>query len=267
MMLRRCLMAFLLGSLPLLAQPQPRVVTLAVDDAHPPYTQALNGEAVGVYVKVLVSAMREMPDWQLRLLVRPWARALQESRQGLVDGFLPPYKEVNREWVAAFAGPLHTEDVVLSCGPQLRIGPGSRWPIDFANLRIGTTRAYLLSHALSAAFENGQIVQREYRQGRDALAALAQGDIDCYGNDLLDIEQSYSAAMADRRWASRMPKRLEPHFVLTSQKAYVGFSAQSMAQRPELAGFIEALNVRLAQMRANGEIKRMIDEAHGAQKR
>ena len=245
---------------------QPRVVTLAVDDAHPPYAFAEKNRLDGVYVRMLEAAMRELPEWRLTLLARPWARALQEARQGVVDGFLPPYREVDRDWVALFVGPLHTEEVVLSCGTAVSVGPGSRWPEDFAGLRIGTTRAYLLSHELSAAIGSAHVRHREYRQGRDALAALALGEIDCYGNDALDIERSYHAALADRHWAGRMPQRLEPPFVLVGQKAYVGFSAESLARRPELAAFADALNARLVQMRASGEIKRLMDEALGPRK-
>lgn len=239
----------------------PRVVVVAVDDAHPPYAYAQQDRAAGAYVDLLAEAMRELPGWRLKLVLRPWARALHEAQQGRVDAFLPPYRDVNRDWVTAFAGPLHTEEVVLSCRAPASVGPSSRWPQDFSGLRIGTTRAYLLSPELSAAIASGQVGHREYRQGRDALAALAHGEIDCYGNDAQDIERSYAAAMADPRWAVRMPGRLEAPFVLSSQKAYLGISAQSLAQRPELADFVEALNARLAQMRASGEIRRLMHEA------
>jgi len=253
-------LALSLAAAAALAQPQ-RTVVVAVDDAHPPYVYAQKSQAAGAYVEVLTAAMRELPGWRLKLVLRPWARALQEAQQGRVDAFLPPYREVNRDWVTVFAGPLHTEEVVLSCAARVRIGPASRWPEDFAGLRIGTTRAYLLSHELSAAIGGAQVKHREFRQGRDALAALAHDEIDCYGNDALDIEHSYSTARADQHWAPRMPGRLEAPFLLSSQKAYLGVSTQSLAQRPELADFVEALNARLAQMRASGEIKRLMDEA------
>ncbi len=251
----------LLGLAPLPALAQARIVTIAVDDAHLPYSYAVDKQPAGIYVQVLGLAMRDLPGWQVQLVARPWARALKESREGLVDGFMPPYQEVDRNWVAAYAGPLYVEEVVISCAPQVRAGPGSRWPEDFSRLRMGTTRGYLLGYQMSDAFRRGLMSHHEFRDARDALAALALGQIDCYANDLLDIEHSYQLALTDKLWSERMPKRLEPHFVLSSQKAYVGFSAASMAKRPELAAFVQALDVQLGRLRASGEIKRLVDEA------
>ncbi len=254
------LVAWVLACLPGIACAQPRLVTIAIDDAHPPYSYAINDQPAGVYVQLLRQAMRELPGWQLQLVPRPWARAVQEARQGLFDGFMPPYRDVDRDWVAAFAGPLHIEEVVVSCSPKVRVGPGSHWPEDFARLRIGTTRGYLLAPELSDAIRRELISRREYRDTRDALAAMAADEIDCCANDLLDIERSHEAALADKLWGPRMPRHLEPHYLLASQPAFVGFSAQALALRPELAVFAQALNTRLAQMRANGEIKRLFEE-------
>ncbi|WP_233151585.1 ABC transporter substrate-binding protein [Pelomonas sp. KK5] len=255
----RVLAGLALASATLLAAAQPRVVTVAVDDAHPPYTYAQDSQAAGLYVRLMGEAMRGLPGWRLRLVLRPWARALQESRQGRVDALLPPYREVDRDWMQLFAGPLHMEQVVLSCVTGVTIGPASRWPEGFSGLRVGTTRAYLLSHQLSAGFARELVRQLEYRDGRDALAALATGEIDCYGNDLKDIEHSYQAALADPRWAPRMPRRLEPPVVIASQNAWLGVSQRSLQLRPELATFVEALNARLAQMRASGELRRLME--------
>ncbi len=125
--------------------------------------------------------------------------------------------------------------------------------------RIGTTRGYLLSQGLNEAFREQRLSRREYRNARDALAALAGGEIDCYANDARDIALAHAHAASDPVWAARMPARLEPPFVLSNEQAFVGFSRQSLAQRPELAEFARALDARLAQLRASGEVQRIID--------
>lgn len=251
----------LLSLLPCLAVAQPRVVTLAVDDAHPPYAYASRtGQLAGSYLRMLEIAMQELPEWQLRLAPRPWVRALQEARQGTVDGFLPPYRHVERDWVALYVGPLHNEEVVLSCAPGVKTGAPLRWPADFAQRRIGTTRGYLLGAELSELFRAELARPREFRNARDALAALARGEIDCYANDRLDIEHAHAEAVADRVWAARVPPRLEPPHVLWSQQAFLAVSKASLAQRPELADFAQALNARLAQMRSRGDLQRLVDE-------
>lgn len=264
MLSRMLRLLVLLLLLPGFASAQPRTVTVAVDDAHPPYAFAQNGQLVGSYGRMLERAMRELPDWRLRLELRPWVRAVQEARAGSVDGFLPPYRHAERDWVALYVGPLHTEEVVLSCTPGMKAGTAARWPADFAGRRIGTTRGYLLGTELNEMFRAERVRQREFRNARDALAALSQGEIDCYANDRLDIEHAHGEALVDSVWSARVPARLEPPVVLWSKQAYLGISKASLAQRPELAEFAQALNARLAQMRASGELQRLAEEGFGA---
>ncbi|WP_349741119.1 hypothetical protein [Roseateles cavernae] len=52
--------------------------------------------------------------------------------------------------------------------------------------------------------------------------------------------------MADPIWTKRVPARLEPAYLLSSQQAFVGFSQQALSKRPELA-----------QLRASGEMQRL----------
>ena len=49
-------------------------------------TESQMNKAAGAYVEVLTAAMRELPGWRLKLVLRPWTRALQEAQQGRVDG-------------------------------------------------------------------------------------------------------------------------------------------------------------------------------------
>ncbi len=243
----------LLAHLSVVAQPSARLVTLATDDAYPPYSFVANGDAVGVDITLLRRALAAMPDWELRLQPRPWARALLEAEQGLVDGFVPPLRHVGREWVAFYAGPLHTESIALSCRAATGLGPASRWPTDFLGHRIGMMRGFLLSPMLTTAFSQKQMVRQEFRNSQDALAALATGDIDCYANDKLNIEHAHAQAVADPVWAARVPARLAPAFVLSTQVAYVGFSKQALSQRPELADFARALDAQIARLMAKAE--------------
>jgi len=256
----------LLASLLMLALPpgagaQPRVITIAIDDGYPPYSHVEKGRAAGHYVDVMRRAMQGLLGWELRLVSRPWVRALQEAEQGRVDAVLPPYRGLGRDWIELYAGPLHREEVVLTCSAASQLGPASHWPEDFIGRRIGVMRAYLLSEVLTAAFQRQQVLKQEFRNARDALAALALGAIDCYANDRLNVEHAHAKALADPVWAARVPARLEAPYVLSSQPAFVGFSRNSLAQRPELAEFARALDAQLAHMRGSGEIQRLIDAA------
>lgn len=256
--MRTLLRSLLLLCWPLSVAAQPMVATLAMDDAYPPYSHIEHEQPAGLYVQLLQRAAQGVPGWTLRLAPMPWGRALREAEQGAVDGVLPPYRGLGRDWIALYAGPLHREEVVLNCASATGIGPASRWPDDFNGLRIGTMRGYLLSQALSDAVEHKKLSKLEFRNGRDALAALAGGQIDCYANDRLSIEIAHQQALADPIWAKRVPARLEPAYLLSSQQAYVGFSQQALNKRPELAEFARALDAQLAQLRASGEMQRLV---------
>jgi len=255
------LSSLLMFSLPFGAAAQPRPVTIAIDDGYPPYSYVEQDHPAGLYVELIRKAMLALPGWELRLVSRPWVRALQEAEQGRVDAVLPPYRGLGRDWIALYAGPLHREEVVLSCSAASHLGPASHWPEDFMGRRIGVMRGYLLSQALTAAVKQRQVVKQDFRNARDALAALALGEIDCYANDRLNVEQAHATALADPVWAARVPARLEPPYVLSSQQAFVGFSQRSLAQRPELAEFTRLLDAQLALLRARGELHQLLEQA------
>lgn len=259
--LRLLFSSLLMLALPLGVAAQPRPVTIAIDEAYPPYSFVEQDRVAGLYVQLMHKVMQALPGWELHLVGRPWVRALQEAEQGTVDAVLPPYRGLGRDWIALYAGPLHREEVVLSCRAASHLGPDSHWPEDFIGRRLGVMRGYLLSQALTTAFRQQQVFKREFRNSRDALAALALGEIDCYANDRLNVEQAHAQALADPVWAARMPARLEPPYVLSSQQAFVGFSQRSLAQRPELAEFARALDAQLAQLRGSGEMQRLIEAA------
>ncbi|TDP74101.1 substrate-binding periplasmic protein [Roseateles toxinivorans] len=254
----RLLLQSLLLCVPALVMAETRPVTIAFDDAYPPYCYVESGRSMGAYILLMRRAAQALPGWEVKLLPLPWARAVQEAELGKVDAFMPPYRGVGRSWVGLYAGPVNREEIVLSCRPSTQLGPASHWPQDFVGKRIGVMRGSLLSQALVDAFKQGQVLRREFRLTRDALTALASDQIDCYANDKLSIELAHAQALGDSLWASRVPAQLEPPFVLSVQPAYIGFSQQSLLNRPELAEFARALDAQLAQMRASGELARLM---------
>jgi len=256
--MRRLLLRALLLCMPALAVAQSRPVTIAFDDAYPPYSYVENGRSMGAYIQLMQRAAQGLAGWEVALLPRPWARAVQEAELGQVDAFMPPYHGLGRDWVGLYAGPLNREEIVLSCRPSTQLGPASHWPQDFVGKRVGVMRGYLMSQSLVDGFKKGQMLKREFRMARDALTALASDQIDCYANDRLSIELAHAQALAASLWARRVPAQLEPPFVLSVQPAYVGFSQQSLLNRPELAEFARALDAQLAQMRASGELARLM---------
>ncbi len=251
---------------PLLLSAEPTVVTLAADEAHPPYIYAEAGKSVGLYVQILQRALAHMPQWELKLRPLPWKRALATAELGDVDGLLPPYRSAGRDWMAAYAGPLYREEVVVLCDGEAGVGAAPSWPDSFSGLRIGTPRAYFLSRHLSAAVNRRQVQRQDFNDARDALAAMAGHQIDCIADDRFTIEFEYARAQRHPQWASRMPHELTEPYVLETQEAFVGISHNALARRPELAEFIKALDLQLAQLRASGEIGRLVRALPAADK-
>ncbi len=242
---------------PLLLRAEPVVVTLAVDEAHPPYVYTDAGQPAGLYVQLLQRAMARLPQWELKLRALPWKRALATAEQGDVDGLLPPYRSAGRGWMAAYAGPLYREEVVVLCDAGASVGASPSWPDSFSGLRIGTPRAYFLSRHMSSAVSGGKVLRQEFNDARDALAAMAGHQIDCIADDHFTIQFEYARAQRSPHWASRMPRELEDAHALEVQETFVGFSRNALARRPELAEFIRALDQQLAQLRASGETERL----------
>ena len=242
---------------PLLLAAQPVTVNLAVDEAHPPYVRNEAGRAVGLYVQVLELALTRMPKWELQLHPQPWKRALATAEQGDVDGVLPPYRGADRDWMAAYAGPLYREEVVVFCDARSGLASVPSWPNSFIGLRVGVPRGYFLSWRMEAAVHNGKVQRLDFNDARDSLAAMAGRQVDCVADDRFSVEFEYNRAQRQPLWAARMPASLPAPFVLESQEAFVGFSRRALARRPELAEFAKALDTQLAQLRASGEIDRL----------
>jgi len=255
--MRGLLLAALLGCPLLLQAQQPTVVTLAVDESHPPYVRNEAGQAIGLYVELLQRAMAHMPQWELKLRPLPWKRALATAELGDVDGVLPPYRGAGRDWIGAYVGPLYREEVVVYCDARVGLATAPSWPNSFIGLRFGVPRAYFLSWRLEAAVHSSKVQRQDFNDVRDSLAAMAGQQVDCIADDRFSVEFEYSRAQRHPQWAARMPHSLPAPFVLEAQEAFVGFSRRSMTRRPELAAFAKALDAQLAQLRATGEAERM----------
>ncbi|HEY1090245.1 MAG TPA: ABC transporter substrate-binding protein [Burkholderiaceae bacterium] len=261
---------FLMLMFPGLAMAQAKVrqvVTMAVDDEHRPYINSDGEQPSGFYVQLLQRAIERLPGWELRLQAMPWSRALMHAERGDVDGLVPPYGGAKRAWMGAYAGPLFREAVVVVCDLRTGLGASARWPADYARRRIGRLRGYFLSAKLSEAVARGQVREQEFRNLRDALAALKTGQLDCVADDPVRLEMEHRQAMADPIWSARVPARLTAPAVLSSQDVFVGFSKNSIRARPELAAFAKALDEQLMLMRKSGEIDGMARKLlgpHGA---
>ncbi|MDN3545273.1 hypothetical protein QWZ02_12525 [Kinneretia asaccharophila] len=237
-----------------------RVVRIATDDAAAPYSHAVNGRAAGYYLRLVQRAAESMPGWRLEFTPMPWVRALRQAELGEADAVLPPYRGLGREWIAHYVRLPHREEVVLSCHAESGLGANSQWPQDFGGRHIGVTRGYLISPALVDTVQRRWVHKVEFRNARDALAALGAGDIDCYANERLSIEVNYQQARSDPLWANRLPTELKRPLLLSEQQAYLAISRQALRKRPELQEFARDLQVELNRLSESTEMQRLQNE-------
>lgn len=239
---------------------EPRTVRIATDDAAPPFSHVQDGKAEGLYLKLVRRAAEALPGWRLEFKPMPWARALREAELAEADALLPPYHGMGRDWIAHYVSLPYREQVVLSCSTTSGLGAGNHWPQDFGGRRIGVNRGYLIGPTVVEAVQRGWIHKVEFRNGRDALAALASGQIDCYANERISIEVTHKQALADKLWGPRMPAQLRPALALSEQQAYLVLSRQALAKRPELAQFARELESQLSLLHDSGELQRLLAE-------
>jgi polar amino acid transport system substrate-binding protein len=77
-----------------------------------PYSFTQNGKVKGIGVELVKEAFRRM-DQPVQVSIAPWARAMEQIRNGTVDGLFNVYRTPERELFADYSELLQDETVVL----------------------------------------------------------------------------------------------------------------------------------------------------------
>lgn len=234
-------------------------VTIFVDDAYPPYSYGVNGEAYGVYPAILSRVFARMPEYRVELQPVPWKRGLRLLEQGEGFALAPPYfRPEERPWME-YSAPIMLESVVVFCDERVlaRIG-AHRWPEDFLGLRIGMNNGFLLGgKQFEQAYKAGRITLAEARGTDENLKKLLLGRIDCYINDRYAIQHALFRARAEDAY-QRAAKVVETA-VISQEFGHLGFARLQGGKYGYRDDFIRQFNAVLAELKRTGEMGQIAD--------
>lgn len=236
-----------------------QTVVLYADDAYPPYSFSVNGQAQGLYAQILRKAFSRMPDYVVRIEPKPWKRALKALERGEVMAIYPPYwHPLNRPYMWPYSVALFEESVAVYCHQQRwQVQHDADWPEAFHNIRVSVTSGYDIGgKRYKQLVSRGQITEVNVRSVELSLLMLAKGRSDCVLNDRLSTRlelKRLQSTLTDTEALAELAQ-LQDVATVSKQAAFVGFNQQFAARYPYWQDFFEQLNDRLLEMHGQGEI-------------
>lgn len=256
--LRRILSTLALASSAALAAPVD--VTVYADDAYPPYSYAVDGEARGIYPGILREAFAHMPGYRVHLLPVPWKRGLRMLETGEAFALVPPYLRPAERPYMDYSAPIYSESVTLFCNSgKLTPGVARRWPEDFLGLRIGTNAGYLLGGKEFEQVRRAGLVTLEEARGTDEnLRKLLLGRLDCYMNDRSAILFALHRIQAEPPY--QHANGVSEMAVLSEEYGYLGVTRLEPARYSFKQDFLRQFNAALSEIKRNGRLEQIVSQ-------
>lgn len=232
------------------------LVKIAADDSYPPYSYVQNGVAAGIYPKIMQAVFAGLPQYRLQIFPMPWKRGLQQTEEGEFLGILAPYRRQSRSWMT-YSAPLYQEKLALFCRNDVAAkAVGKSFPADYVGLRFANNSGFKVGgEAFDLLVGQGRIVLEEVASTELNLRKLAAGKVDCYINDHDVVAWEWARLTA-------VDTNLKNSFAeigeLSREEAYLGLTSASTF--PFQADFVHRFNERLAEIKASGELDRIVAE-------
>ncbi len=251
--LRRVLAGLLLSGLAPACLAAEEVALATLD--WPPYV----GQQLpdGGPVHAIVAEALARSGLQLKAAYRPWARAMEITRQGRMAGLFPEYLAEERRQDFLFSDPFPGGPIVL----YRRTEDALDFAVDPASepdkalralsfLRFGVVRGY----ANTAAFDAADYLHKEEATSDEInLKKLAYGRVDLVVIDQLVAEYLLAGPLLE--YAARLEPMLP---ALEHKDLYVAFSRA----HPRARDYCEAFNRGLQVMREEGRLDALLQQ-HG----
>lgn len=247
----------LLSSIPFANAVTP-VVILADDDYAPFSMKTLDGQADGVYVRILREAFAQLDGYEVVIKPVPWKRGLKHIRQGRAFAIFPPYFwPEQRPYMAPYSEPILNERVVVACREEvLDNNPRPTWPGDYHGLTIANNDGFLSpGQSFFDAVDRGDIKLREVRDVEGGIAMLANGRVDCYVNGDLAI-QWVTKQLIESKKLHASQTRFVVGADVAANEGYVGYSRDGNFDFKD--DFRQRLDAVLSEMRSSGRIDAIV---------
>jgi polar amino acid transport system substrate-binding protein len=241
---------FLAGSLAMVALGKgaaaDRNLVLASNEVYPLLYRA-EGNLTGFLFDVITEAARraEIPA---EIRVMPWARCIEEARNGEIDGVFVTFRTAERLPYLSFpAEPLMAQRICFFTRHDSPIRYGGKLE-DLAPYRIGVANKVSYGPAFDAAVRDGVLPSIEPANGLESLVRMLLAS----RIDLFVLHDLEAIGLVKRLGLSGEVKMLAPP--LDEVPGYIAFTRQRDLSA-EIAGF----DTSLARMRHDGFYKRLYD--------
>lgn len=203
-----------------------------------PLSYEENGIPKGAYVENLMRVLKRIPGYKVEIRFVPWARAVEEAKNGSSAGVLGVYYRPQERPFLNHSKSIYTEDISVHCNRDaVRGRPLQHYPDDFAGLRFGNQRGYLApGPRFFELAKAGKIRIVEGYAFQDLVKKMLVGEIDCVVNPSIVINEALVSLEA-QGLPERMRYKSKRILAIKSETVHVGFSKTYEESHPELARF------------------------------
>jgi polar amino acid transport system substrate-binding protein len=219
------------------AQAQTTIV-LYSEAGQRPQSYEENGIPKGAYIDNINRVLKRIPDFKVQIRFAPWARVVEEARNGNSAGVLGVYYRPRERPFLNHSRPFHSEEVAVHCNRDSIEGRSfHRYPDDFAGLKFGNQRAYLApGPRFFQLAREGKIQLVEGHEFHDLVKKMLVQEIDCVVNPTVVINEALVTLEA-QGIPERMRYKSRRAMTIKTETVHVGFSKKYEESHPELARF------------------------------
>lgn len=243
------ILCFIFLALPFLSTTS-QAITIAGDDAYPPYSYKEKGKLTGIYTDVITAALKKMGETH-KLIGLPWKRGLSDLERKKIEALYPPYSRPQQRPYMSYSTDILDERLVIFCNKEKAVRMKA-FPDDYQGIILGKNAGFALGEAVDAAVNAGILKVSEVKGMQGNLKKLVAGRIDCYANDRLSILSELKKMQVAGEYDGTS---LVETNTLSIEKGYLAIN--NLANE-KVKAFLDRFNTVIRAMKDSGEIEKII---------
>lgn len=214
----------------------------------PPYATEGRSDQ-GMALRIVREAFRSQGH-EVMYTFLPWGRALEETRAGKWDGTAYWGHKPEHEQSFLLSDNVLTEQWVVLHRAALAVD--WKQPEDLAAYTFGAVRTYTYTPEFHALFASGRLRVDWTPDDIALLQKLAAGRV-----DVVLLDRNVACTLIDQHLTGAQARTIRAHPRLITEN----FTTHLMLPKalPQSAARLEAMNKGLAQLRASGEYRRLLE--------
>ncbi len=238
-------------------------VTIHVDNNYKPFCYEENGEAKGIYVKILKAAFSKMDGFAVTLKPVPWKRGKLMMKEGDGLGLTPAFFH-GHDWpyLYPYSLPFYTETIVTICNRKILSEKRSNWPDDYQNLTIGNVAGFdgWGGDEFRALVQEGKIKYFESHGSEKTIKMLINERYDCIMMEKFAFESEIKRFIENGMYDEKKHPTLQQGAIIGTDSVYIGYSepAIKLGKYPFYSDFRKLFDATIYKMIKSGEINIII---------